>query len=59
MSGSYGEIYDAGVELRIGDRTLGTATGPTKKNAELLAAQTALAKLLSEEDGNPEAQLPQ
>ncbi len=47
------------VELRIGDRTLGTATGPTKKNAELLAAQTALAKLLSEEDGNPEAQHPE
>jgi dsRNA-specific ribonuclease len=40
------------VELRIGDRTLGTATGPTKKNAELRAAQTALAKLLEEEDGS-------
>ena len=47
------------VALRIGDRTLGTATGPTKKNAELLAAQTALAKLLSEEDGNPEPQHPE
>jgi ribonuclease-3 len=40
------------VELRIGDRTLGTAMGPTKKNAELLAAQTALAKLLEEENGD-------
>jgi ribonuclease-3 len=41
------------VELRIGTRTLGSATGPTKKNAELLAAQTALAKLLREEDDKP------
>jgi ribonuclease-3 len=41
------------VELRVGARTLGTATGPTKKNAELLAAQTALAKLLGEADEKP------
>ena len=41
------------VELRVGARTLGSATGPTKKNAELLAAQTALAKLLGEEDEKP------
>jgi ribonuclease-3 len=38
------------VELRIGARILGTATGPTKKNAELLAAQSALAKLLTEDN---------
>jgi len=41
------------VELRVGARTLGSATGPTKKNAELLAAQTALAKLLLEEHEKP------
>ncbi len=41
------------VELRVGERTLGSATGPTKKNAELLAAQAALAKLLREEDEKP------
>ncbi len=46
------------VELRIGDRTLGTATGPTKKNAELLAAQTALARLLREEDASSGSSLP-
>jgi ribonuclease-3 len=38
------------VELRVGARTLGSATGPTKKNAELLAAQIALAKLLRGDD---------
>jgi ribonuclease-3 len=41
------------VELRVGTRTLGSATGPTKKNAELLAAQSALAKLLQEDDAKP------
>jgi ribonuclease-3 len=41
------------VDLRIGARTLGSASGPTKKNAELLAAQTALAKLLEEEKEKP------
>jgi len=41
------------VDLRIGTRTLGSASGPTKKNAELLAAQTALAKLLEEENDKP------
>jgi ribonuclease-3 len=43
------------VELRVGTRTLGSATGPTKKNAELLAAQSALAKLRKEEDPKPSA----
>jgi ribonuclease-3 len=37
------------VELRIGARKVSTANGPTKKNAELLAAQAALAALLSGE----------
>lgn len=41
------------VELRVGTRTLGQATGPTKKNAELLAAQSALARLLQEEEEKP------
>ncbi len=41
------------VELRVGARALGSATGPTKKHAELLAAQTALVKLLREEDEKP------
>jgi ribonuclease-3 len=37
------------VELRIGARKVSSANGPTKKNAELLAAQAALAALLSSE----------
>jgi ribonuclease-3 len=41
------------VELRVGTRILGQATGPTKKNAELLAAQSALARLLQEELEKP------
>ncbi len=41
------------VELRIGARALGSATGPTKKNAELLAAQSALDKLVREETEKP------
>jgi dsRNA-specific ribonuclease len=36
--------------LRVGERTLGSATGPTKKHAELLAARSALVKLLAEDD---------
>ncbi len=38
------------VELKIGPRKLGEATGTTKKKAELDAAQAALAQLLEEED---------
>jgi ribonuclease-3 len=38
------------VDLRVGERTLGSATGPTKKHAELLAARSALVKLLAEDD---------
>ena len=37
------------VELRVGRRKLGEASGTTKKKAELLAAQDALAKLMEEE----------
>jgi ribonuclease-3 len=37
------------VELRIGARKVSSANGPTKKNAELLAAQAALAALLKNE----------
>ena len=37
------------VELRVGRRKLGEASGTTKKKAELLAAQAALAKLMEEE----------
>jgi len=37
------------VELRVGRRMLGEASGTTKKKAELLAAQAALAKLMEEE----------
>ncbi|MGH9337072.1 MAG: ribonuclease III, partial [Vicinamibacteria bacterium] len=37
------------VELRVGERKMGSATGPTKKTAELLAAQGALSKLIREE----------
>ncbi len=36
------------VELKVGRRKLGEASGTTKKKAELLAAQAALAKLLEE-----------
>jgi len=38
------------VELLVGDRCLGKANGTTKKRAELLAAQAALEKLMSERD---------
>jgi ribonuclease-3 len=41
------------VELRIGARKVSSANGPTKKNAELLAAHAALAALLRSE-GVPE-----
>jgi len=41
------------VDLRVGGKSLGSATGPTKKNAELMAARSALAKLLEEEDEKP------
>jgi ribonuclease-3 len=37
------------VELRVGARKLASATGPTKKTAELHAAQTALSRLIQEE----------
>ncbi len=37
------------VEVRVGARKLGQASGTTKKKAELLAAQSALARLLEEE----------
>jgi ribonuclease III len=37
------------VELRIGASRVSTATGTTKKNAEILAAQEALARLLRDE----------
>lgn len=37
------------VEVRIGSRKLGEASGTTKKKAELEAAQAALARLLEEE----------
>jgi len=37
------------VELRVGRRKLGDASGTTKKKAELLAARAALVKLMDEE----------
>jgi ribonuclease-3 len=37
------------VEVKVGPRTLGQASGTTKKKAELLAAQAALNKLMEEE----------
>ncbi len=37
------------VELKVGHRKLGEASGTTKKKAELLAAQAALQKLMDEE----------
>jgi ribonuclease-3 len=37
------------VELQVGTRKLGAASGPTKKKAELLAARAALARLMEEE----------
>ena len=37
------------IELTVGGRKLGQASGTTKKKAELLAAQAALAKLVKEE----------
>ncbi len=37
------------IELKVGGRKLGQASGTTKKKAELLAAQAALAKLREEE----------
>ena len=37
------------IELEVGGRKLGQASGTTKKKAELLAAQAALAKLIKEE----------
>ena len=38
------------VEVRVGGRSLGAASGTTKKKAELQAAQTALARLIAEGD---------
>lgn len=43
------------VELRIGAAKVSSATGTTKKNAELVAAQKALARLLREEVDEEEA----
>ena len=38
------------VELKVGARKLGQASGTTKKKAELLAARAALARLMKEDD---------
>ena len=38
------------VEVKVGRRKLGKASGTTKKKAELQAAQAALSKLMDETD---------
>jgi ribonuclease-3 len=44
------------VELRIGKDRVSSATGTTKKNAEILAAQAALARLLGDEGEEEEGE---